>query len=176
VPADENPGAILGAILGTLQKNGRDKVTIFASPGISDLGAWLEQLIAESTGKKGTGLIPIDREQIGPPEVYGNDRIFAYVRLQSAPDAKQDEAVLNRKVTARGAHRRPGCHDQPGILPVGIATAVEIDHRHILFNSPTGAQKCNQEPDVQHEKQSFPAEHPFFEGGSELYSDEKHGF
>src|SRR5216684_3767873 len=93
VPADENPGVILGAILGTLQKAGRDKVTIFASPGISDLGAWLEQLIAESTGKQGKGLIPVDRERIGSPDLYGNDRVFAYLRLESAPDPKQDAAV-----------------------------------------------------------------------------------
>ncbi len=82
VPADQNAGAILGAILGTLQKTGRDKVTIFTSDGISDLGAWLEQLLAESTGKIGKGLIPVDLETIGAPEVYGNDRIFAYVRLR----------------------------------------------------------------------------------------------
>src|SRR6202035_5259745 len=70
VPADENPGVILGAILGTLQKAGRDKVTIITSPGISDLGAWLEQLLAESTGKEGKRLIPVDRENLASPEVY----------------------------------------------------------------------------------------------------------
>ena len=106
VPADENPGAILGAILGTLQKTGRDKVTIFASPGISDLGAWLEQLLAESTGKQGKGLIPIDREQIGQPAVYGADRIFVYLRLQSAPEAKQDASGgrARKSGPARRAH------------------------------------------------------------------------
>ena len=93
VPADQNPGAILGAILGTLQRRGRDKVTLIASPGIFDLGAWLEQLLAESTGKQGKGLIPVDREEIGAPEVYGADRVFVYLRLQTGPDAKQDAAV-----------------------------------------------------------------------------------
>ena len=93
VPADENPGVVLGAILGTLQKSGRDKVTIFASPGIGDLGAWLEQLLAESTGKQGKGLIPVDRESIGAPGVYGNDRVFVYLRHEAAPDGKQDAAV-----------------------------------------------------------------------------------
>ncbi len=93
VPAAENPGVILGAILGTLGKNGRDKVTLFASPGISDLGAWLEQLLAESTGKDGKGLIPVDRERIGAASVYGADRVFVYLRLASAPDAKQDAAI-----------------------------------------------------------------------------------
>jgi transaldolase / glucose-6-phosphate isomerase len=93
VPADRNPGVILGAILGTLAKGGRDKLTIFTSPGISDLGAWLEQLIAESTGKEGHGIIPVDREHIGSPDVYGSDRVFAYLRLEADPDAKQDAAV-----------------------------------------------------------------------------------
>ncbi len=93
VPADENPGAILGVILGTAAKNGRDKVTIVTSPGISDLGAWLEQLLAESTGKQGHGIIPVDREQLASSEVYGNDRVFAYLRLDSAADAVQDAKV-----------------------------------------------------------------------------------
>lgn len=71
VPVEENPGVVLGAILGTIGVRGRDKVTIITSPGISDLGAWLEQLIAESTGKIGKGLVPVDRERLGKPEVYG---------------------------------------------------------------------------------------------------------
>ena len=72
---------------------GRDKVTIIASPGIHDLGAWLEQLIAESTGKIGKGIIPVDRETLGKPVVYGNDRVFAYLRLQTKPNKAQDAAV-----------------------------------------------------------------------------------
>jgi transaldolase / glucose-6-phosphate isomerase len=94
VPVAENPGVVLGTILGVAaQEFGRDKVTIVASPGIVDLGAWLEQLLAESTGKDGKGLIPIDREALGKPEVYGRDRLFAYMRLASAPDATQDASV-----------------------------------------------------------------------------------
>src|SRR5438445_1384469 len=101
VPVEDNPGVILGIILGTLATNGRDKVTIATSPGISGLGAWLEQLIAESTGKEGRGIIPVDREQLGPPEVYGEDRVFAYLRLESAPDRTQDEKVA---ALERAAH------------------------------------------------------------------------
>ena len=93
VPAGENPGLQLGAVLGTLGRSGRDKVTIIASPAIGDLGAWLEQLIAESTGKIGKGLIPVDSEPLGAPEVYGTDRVFAYVRFTPEPDAAQDAAV-----------------------------------------------------------------------------------
>ncbi|MDP3972708.1 MAG: bifunctional transaldolase/phosoglucose isomerase [Candidatus Nanopelagicales bacterium] len=93
VPAEDNPGVVLGTILGVLAKHGRDKVTITASPGIQGLGAWLEQLLAESTGKEGKGLIPVDREALGLPEVYGRDRLFVYLRLESRPDPSQDAAI-----------------------------------------------------------------------------------
>ena len=93
VAVEQNPGVLLGIILGTAARNGRDKLTIITSPGISALGAWLEQLVAESTGKQGKGIVPVDREDVGSPEVYGNDRVFAYVRLESAPDKAQDAKV-----------------------------------------------------------------------------------
>ena len=89
-PVDENPGAMLGIVMGTAARNGLDKITILTSSGVSDLGAWLEQLIAESTGKEGKGIVPVDREQLGAPDVYGNDRIFAYLRLAAEPDAAVD--------------------------------------------------------------------------------------
>ncbi len=93
VAAPDNPGVVLGAILGMLARHGRDKVTIVASPGIYDLGAWLEQLLAESTGKQGHALIPVDREALGPGSVYGQDRLFVYVRLRTGPDPAQDEGI-----------------------------------------------------------------------------------
>jgi len=89
----ENPGLQLGLLLGTAHNAGRDKITIFTSPEIHDLGAWLEQLIAESTGKQGKGITPIDREAIGAPGVYGDDRVFAYVRFKATADASQDPKV-----------------------------------------------------------------------------------
>jgi transaldolase / glucose-6-phosphate isomerase len=92
-PPAENPGVILGAILGISQRRGRDKVTIIASRGIADFGAWLEQLLAESTGKLGKGIVPVDAEPLGAPAVYGNDRVFAYLRLASDQDADQDRAI-----------------------------------------------------------------------------------
>ena len=92
-PPAENPGVILGAIMGVCQRAGRDKVTILASPGIADFGAWLEQLLAESTGKIGKGIVPVDAETAGPPAVYGSDRLFAYTRLASDPDTEQDKTV-----------------------------------------------------------------------------------
>jgi transaldolase/glucose-6-phosphate isomerase len=89
-------------------------MTIIASPGVFDLGAWLEQLVCESTGKEGKGIIPIDREALGPPDVYGQDRIFVYVRLRAAPNLAQDQAVA--------ALERAG-------YPV---VRIELDHRYEL--------------------------------------------
>jgi transaldolase/glucose-6-phosphate isomerase len=93
VPAAANPGLRLGATIGVAHNGGRDKLTLVTSPGIADLGAWLEQLLAESTGKHGRGVIPVDREPLGAPEVYGHDRLFVYIRLGSEPDPVQDAAV-----------------------------------------------------------------------------------
>jgi len=89
----DNPGVLLGIILGVCAKQGKDKVTLVTSPGIQDLGAWLEQLLAESTGKHGKGLIPIDQESLGKPDVYGQDRVFVYIRLDDAPNTEQDASV-----------------------------------------------------------------------------------
>lgn len=89
----QNPGVELGLLMGTAHNAGRDKITFFTSPEIYDLGAWLEQLIAESTGKLGKGITPVDREAIGAPEVYGKDRVFAYVRLKSTKDTSLDAKV-----------------------------------------------------------------------------------
>ena len=122
VPSSNNPGVLLGMLLGTLARGGRDKVTIVASPGIRDLGAWLEQLLAESTGKNGKGLIPVDREPLGAPEVYGNDRVFVYARLEKAPMSAQDRAVdaLAGRRAAGDTHRRErGIRSGPGIFPLG---------------------------------------------------------
>jgi glucose-6-phosphate isomerase len=89
----ENPAVQLGLTMGLAAEAGRDKITIFTSPEIYDLGAWMEQLIAESTGKLGKGITPVDRETIAAPEFYGSDRIFVYIRLASTADASQDAKV-----------------------------------------------------------------------------------
>ncbi len=81
VPTADNPAARLGAILGTLANAGRDKLTLSISPDISSLGLWIEQLIAESTGKEGKGIIPIAGETLGAPGVYGNDRMFVHISV-----------------------------------------------------------------------------------------------
>lgn len=89
----ENPGVLLGLILGLANKAGQDKITFFTSPEIRDLGAWLEQLIAESTGKSGRGITPVDRETIAPPEQYGKDRLFVYIKLERSFDSDLDKKV-----------------------------------------------------------------------------------
>lgn len=83
---DQNPGALLGLILGLCHRAGRDKLTFFLSPELIALGAWLEQLIAESTGKSGVAIIPIDREELQPAVSYGSDRVFVQIKLADTPD------------------------------------------------------------------------------------------
>ncbi|HSB80753.1 MAG TPA: bifunctional transaldolase/phosoglucose isomerase [Candidatus Methylomirabilis sp.] len=179
VPPEENPGAVLGTILGVLGKSGRDKVTLIASPGIRDLGAWLEQLLAESTGKQGRGLIPVDREQLGPPEAYGSDRLFVYVRLGPAPDPKQDAAV--------------GALEQAGfpVVHIGVVDPYDLGQEFLRWEIATavagsilGIHPFDQ-PDVEASKVatrdltgayertgSLPAETSFFDGdGIRLFAD-----
>jgi transaldolase/glucose-6-phosphate isomerase len=91
-PAD-NPGVALGIVMGVLANAGRDKLTLMASRSIAPFGAWVEQLVAESTGKNGRGIIPIADEPLGDPSVYGADRLFVYVRDTSHPEPAQDKVV-----------------------------------------------------------------------------------
>jgi transaldolase / glucose-6-phosphate isomerase len=91
VPPAENPGVQLGLALGIAAKHGRDKVTLSASDGVADFGAWAEQLIAESTGKNGKALIPLADEPLGAPQLYGSDRIFVDLKLKS--DSTRDAAL-----------------------------------------------------------------------------------
>ncbi len=86
VPSAANPGVWLGIILGEAVRAGRDKVTILPSAGLVPLGPWLEQLLAESTGKHGTGIVPVDGEPAGEADVYGGDRLFIHVRLAGDDD------------------------------------------------------------------------------------------
>ncbi len=179
VPAAENPGVVLGAILGTLANNGRDKVTIIASPGISDLGAWLEQLLAESTGKIGKGIIPVDRETLAKPESYGSDRVFAYLRLESAPDRTQDAAVETLEKAGhpvvRIAVKEPYALGEE-FFRWEIATAVAGSIIGInAFNQPDVEASKIETRKLTSEYEStgkLPDEEPFFEGeGVKLYAD-----
>jgi len=178
-PPLENPGVILGAIMGVCQRQGRDKVTVLASPGVADFGAWLEQLLAESTGKIGKGIVPVDAEAVGPPAVYGADRLFAYIRLASDKDEAQDAAVA--ALEAAG---------QP-VVRIVVGDTIQLGQEFFRWEMATavagsiiGINPFDQ-PDVEASKiktreltsayeQSgkLPPEQPFFSGdGVELFAD-----
>jgi transaldolase / glucose-6-phosphate isomerase len=181
VPLRDNPGVALGIILGVLAKNGRNKVTLITSPGIADLGAWLEQLLAESTGKQGKGLIPVDREQLGAPDVYGNDRVFAYVRLDSAPDASQDVKVAALEKAGQPVVRvslRDTYDLGQSFFRWEIATAVAGSIIGInAFNQPDveASKVATRNLTAEYEKSgALPPEKPFFEEkGIKLFTDDK---
>jgi transaldolase/glucose-6-phosphate isomerase len=101
VPPSENPGVMLGLALGAAARQGRDKVTLVASPGLAGFGAWAEQLFAESTGKNGKGLIPIDGEPLAVPVAYGDDRLFIALALDGEADAGHDSKL---KALAAAGH------------------------------------------------------------------------
>ncbi|MGB0015148.1 MAG: bifunctional transaldolase/phosoglucose isomerase [Candidatus Sulfotelmatobacter sp.] len=178
---EQNPGAVLGIILGTAATTGHDKVTIVTSPDISDLGAWLEQLLAESTGKVGKGIIPVDREALAAPEVYGNDRVFAYIHTEHATDAGS-EAKLAAIEKAGHPLVRISMAD---IYDLGaeffrweIATAVAGSIIGIdAFNQPDveASKIVTKDLTSQYEKSgSLPAEKPVVEdNGIKLFTDEK---
>ena len=178
---EENPAAALGIILGTAANAGRDKVTIITSPGISDLGAWLEQLLAESTGKVGKGIIPVDRESLTTPDVYGSDRVFVYVRLESGADTDQDAKVAAIEKAGHPVVRIA----MADIYDLGaeffrweIATAVAGSIIHInAFNQPDveASKIATRELTSAYEKTgSLPPEKPVVEdSGIKLFTDEK---
>ena len=109
VTPEENLGARLGVILGELAKVGRDKATFALSPAIASFGDWVEQLIAESTGKEGKGIVPVVGEPLGPPEVYGADRIFVHLRL---PGDETHDAALAALEAAGHPVVRLDLHDR----------------------------------------------------------------
>ena len=179
VPVEENPGVMLGLALGVAGLAGRDKVTISASSGVRDLGAWLEQLLAESTGKLGKGLIPVDAEDLGPPEVYGTDRVFVDVRLDSAADDQRGKAV---DALARAGHP---------VIRIAMRDAYDLAQEFFRWEIATavagavlGINPFDQ-PDVEASKVatrqltdeyeargSLPAEEPFVaDGGLALFAD-----
>ena len=180
-PAADNPGLVLGAVLGTCTLAGRDKLTLVTSPGIADFGAWLEQLLAESTGKDGKGVIPVDREPLGAPEVYGDDRLFAYLRLGSEPDSGQDAAI---DTLAEAGHP---------VVRIDLAERIDLGAQFFIWEFATavvgallGVNPFDQ-PDVEASKVrtreltdeyaqtgELPAEHPILEeAGLAVFADER---
>jgi transaldolase/glucose-6-phosphate isomerase len=180
-PAAGNPGVSLGLLLGTAAVAGRDKLTLIASPGIEGLGAWLEQLVAESTGKNGQAIVPVDLEALAPADRYGADRVFVYLRLATAPDAAQDAGIAALEaagaVVVRIDVARPLAIGQE-FFRWEIATAVAS---HVMRLNPF------DQPDVEASKietkalttayerdGSLPAEAPAVSGGGlEIFADPK---
>ncbi len=146
VPARQNPGLKLGAIMSAGWKCGRDKMTIIASPPVASVGLWIEQLIAESTGKEGRGVLPVAQEPLGDPSVYGSDRVFAYIRSETGFDAHQDNDVAALEAAGHPVVRlaAPVTADLAGLfLQWEIATAIT---GHFLGINPF------DEPNVQESK------------------------
>ncbi len=179
-PLAQNPGVRLGLLLGTAHNAGRNKITFFTSPEIYDLGAWLEQLIAESTGKQGKGITPVDREAIAAPEAYGSDRVFAYIRL-----AGTAEASLDAKVAALEAAGHPVVHFELAdryeifgqFFTWEIATAVAGSVMEINpFNQPdveSAKVEARSLTSAYEETGKLPERSPILEdGGIKLYAAE----
>ena len=177
----ENAGAVLGTILGVCQTSGRDKLTIFTSPEIHDVGAWLEQLIAESTGKDDIAIVPVDREMIQPPEKYGNDRIFAYLKLEGESNAENEAKIAALEKSGQPVVRIT-LSDKMNLgqefFRWEFATAIAGAIMNINpFNQPDveaakiEAKKLTEEYEKTGE---LPDEKPFFEeGGVKLFTDKK---
>jgi len=161
---------------------GKDKITLITSPGISDLGAWLEQLLAESTGKEGKGIIPVDREELGSPEVYGQDRLFLYIGLQGDSDTKQAAQV---EALEKAGH---------SVVRINVLDKYDLGQEFFRWEIATsvagsviGINSFNQ-PDVEaskvitreltrqyEETGSLPGESPILEDqGIKLFADEKY--
>ena len=173
-----NPGALLGLILGTCHAAGHDKLTIFTSPEIHDLGAWMEQLVAESTGKNNVSIIPVDREPIQHLSVYGEDRIFAFLTVAGGKSFDDDF----RKLTASGnpaVSIELGSIDDLGqeFFRWEFATAVAGAVMQINpFNQPdveSAKIEARKITDEYEETGSLRDETPFFDGeGVALFSSD----
>ena len=180
-PIEENPGAVLGIILGTAARAGRDKVTILTSPDISDLGAWLEQLLAESTGKVGKGIVPVDREQLAAREVYGDDRVFAYIHTEHATDVAVDAKVAALETAGQPVVRISLADDYElgaEFFRWEMATAVAGSIIGInAFNQPDveASKIATRNLTAQYEKTgSLPSEDPVLEeNGIKFFTNEK---
>jgi transaldolase/glucose-6-phosphate isomerase len=180
VPPSENPGVQLGIALGVAATRfGSDKVTIVASPAIADLGAWLEQLLAESTGKQGRGLIPLADEPLTSPEHYGGDRFFAYLELDGQHDPSQRQAVAALEEAGHPVARirvKDAWHISQEFFRWEIAVAVAgaiigIDP----FNQPdveASKDKTRALTDDYEKSHKLPKQEPVFrENGLALYAD-----
>jgi transaldolase/glucose-6-phosphate isomerase len=182
VPGRENPGLMLGAALGELALEGRDKVTFVLSESIATLGMWLEQLLAESTGKEGKGLVPVAGEPLGDTSVYGSDRVFVYIWL----DDDEDKAGSQLDVLEKAGHPVIRIH-MDDLLDLGkeffrweFATAVAGSILGInAFNQPNVQESKDNTAQLLKKVEKDGAlgeEDPrLIEDGIEIFADKVHG-
>jgi glucose-6-phosphate isomerase len=174
VDISENPAARLGSALGELAKAGRDKLTLLGSPAVGAFGDWVEQLIAESTGKSGTGILPVVREPVGAPGVYGPDRVFVSIRLHG-------EHIDESGLRALAASGHPIVHiSLPDRYSLGgqifmweLATAIAGQRLGIHpFNQPNveaAKQRARKMTETYREQGQLPQEQPLIQEGGMAY-------
>jgi transaldolase/glucose-6-phosphate isomerase len=186
--AHNNPGVLLGTIMGVAAKAGRNKLTIVTSPALHDFGAWLEQLVAESTGKLGKAIIPVDLEGLSAKaEVYGDDRLFAFIKLKGDNSKFNglDNSIIEERLAQLVAHGHP-------VVTIELSHKIDLAYEFFRFEIATAVAGAIIEinpfdqPDVEaskietreltdeYEKNgSLPAEKSFFEEGQiKLFSDD----
>ncbi|MGE0542326.1 MAG: bifunctional transaldolase/phosoglucose isomerase [Dehalococcoidia bacterium] len=177
VPIEANAGVCLGAIIGRAARDGRDKLTLICAPGIASFGYWVEQLIAESTGKQGKGIIPIEGEPVGAPAVYGDDRLFVYLTLAEEPDDHQDAAVaaLERagfpvvRITLRDRYDLGGEFFRWELATATAGALLGVNP----FDEPNVQESKDNTRRVLREYEqrgAFPDERPLFDDGLTLYA------
>lgn len=151
VAAEDNPGLVLGAQLATFARQGRDKLTLVCAPEIATLGWWLEQLVAESLGKQGIGVVPIEGEQLGAPETYGNDRVFVHIAL-----ANDNEDALAKQLRALGEAGHP-------VIRLELADPLDVGQDFFRWEAATAVAghlmgvNPFDEPNVQESKDNTAA-------------------
>lgn len=176
--ADHNTAAMLGLIMGLCHREGRDKLTIFTSPEIFDLGAWMEQLIAESTGKEGVSIVPVDLEPLQPGESYGNDRLFAFLTMEG------DERFEREKLELSDENQPYVAVELPSVETLGqeffrweFATAVAGSLMEINpFNQPdveSAKIEARKLTDAYEKSGELPADNPFLVSGEFAFHGDK---
>lgn len=169
IASDDNPGLWLGAVLASLAQSGRDKLTLVTSPSLEGFGLWVEQLIAESTGKDSTGIVPVTGEPLVATSYYGDDRLFVFLRLAGEDSSELDEAQSSRESAGHPilAYTLEDLHDLGGeFYRWEFATAVA---GHVM-----GVQPFNQ-PNVQQAKDLTDAELSRFQDTGALPDNEPVG-
>jgi transaldolase/glucose-6-phosphate isomerase len=178
MPARENPGLLLGAIFAAALADGRDKVTIFSGPGLEAFGGWAEQLLAESTGKNGRGIVPVDAPDTGAPEAYGTDRLFVHLVLKDRHDPR---AAAIRALADAGQPvvriELADSHDvaqeffrwEIATAVVGAAMGIHPFDQPDVESAKIAARKLT---DAYEQSGALPAETPILEDhGIKLYAD-----